>query len=491
MIRWRLVLAVLGLVVRAFGALVALPLLMALLFGEWTSALHFSLTTTLAVAFGQMCSRLVPTRSFDDLDRLEGMAVVALGWLFVSAFGAVPYLCNGLSVMDSLFESMSGFTTTGATVFTDFTIFSQSLFFFRGFTHWLGGMGILVLFVAILPHFAVAGRQLFFAETSAASKEKLTPRIRDTARHLWGWYILLTLAQTLLLIGFGMSPNHAFCNSMATLAAGGFSPHPQSIMGYQSAPVEWICIVFMFLAGANFTLQVRALRGNLRLLWDDVEMRGYLGILAATTIVLFTLLGTDPAQGWSLTTLRTALFQNLSIMTTTGFASVDFELWTDRAKAVLVFLTVIGGCSGSAGGGIKVIRALFLLRFLARQLTRAIHLKAVIPIRLGRRVFLDAEFPPILGFITAYFSLFIAGGLLASIFESNLLVGFSGAIATLGNIGPGFGPIGPMGSYAGLTTGTKAIFFFLMWAGRLEVITLIVLFKPALWRGVFHPSRVA
>ncbi|HOY68060.1 MAG TPA: TrkH family potassium uptake protein, partial [Candidatus Ozemobacteraceae bacterium] len=466
--------------------LMLLPLTVALLFQEWTSVLHFAITGGLAWWIGRWCGSLVPSRSFDDLDRLEGMAVVALGWFAISVFGAIPYLCSRLSLIDSLFESMSGFTTTGATVFTDFSIFSRSLFFFRGFTHWVGGMGILVLFVAILPLFSVAGRQLFFAETSAASKDKLTPRIRDTARHLWGWYVFLTLLETALLMACGMSANDAFCNSMATLAAGGFSPHSQSIMGYGSGTVEWIIIVFMFLAGANFTLQVRALRGNVRALWEDVELRGYLAIVMGSTLVLFLLLGVDPAVGgWSLGTLRTALFQNLSILTTTGFGSVDFSLWNERSKVVLVFLMLIGGCSGSAGGGVKVIRILFLMRFLARQVTRAIHLRAVIPIRLGRRIFQDAELQPILGFIAAYFALFLVGGSLASVLENDMSIGFLGALATLGNIGPGFGPIGPMGSFAGLTTLTKALYFFLMWAGRLEVITLFVLFEPSLWRGAF------
>lgn len=481
MIRPRLVLATLGLIVQAFGALMLLPLAIAVLYQEWSSAAHFALTGALAALVGHLMSRLVPSRTFDDLDRVEGMAVVAFGWLLVAGCGAIPYLCLGHSLIDSLFESMSGFTTTGATIFTDFTVYNRSLFFFRGFTQWLGGMGILVLFVAILPMLSVAGRQLFFAETSAASKEKLTPRIRDTARHLWGWYIFLTLLETLLLMAVGMPVNDAICNSMATLAAGGFSPHGQSIMGYANPRAEWIIIVFMFLAGANFTLQVRALRGNLRALWENVELKGYVGIVLVSSLVLFFILGQDPTVGWSLSTLRTALFQNISILTTTGFASVDFQLWTDRAKVVLAFLMLIGGCSGSAGGGIKVIRALFLVKFLARQMIRAIHLKAVIPIRLGRRIFMDHEFQPILGFIGLYFSLFVIGGILTAMLENDLIVGFSGSIVTLGNIGPGFGAIGPMGSFAGLTSATKAIYFLLMWAGRLEVVTLLALFQRELW----------
>jgi len=276
---------------------------------------------------------------------------------------------------------------------------------------------------------------------------------------------------------------------MSTLAAGGFSPHPQSIMGYGNPAAEWIIIAFMFLAGANFTLQVRALRGNVRALWEDVELRGYVAILASTTFVLFFLLGFDPAVGeWSLTSLRTALFQNLSVMTTTGFGSVDYSLWADRSKIVLVFLMLIGGCSGSAGGGIKVIRILFLVRFLARQVTRAIHLKAVIPIRLGRRVFSDAEFQPIIGFVASYVALILVGGILTSILENDMNLGFLGAIATLGNIGPAFGKIGPMGSFADLTSATKVIYCFLMWAGRLEVITLFVLLEGRLWRSII-PAR--
>ncbi len=484
MIRVRLVAAVIGYIIRSFGWVMAVPVLIAVMYGETYSAGCLLFTSVLAFTTGHLATLHQKGMDFDDLERLEGMAVVAFGWFFVSVFGAIPYLFFGLGFIDALFESMSGFTTTGATILTDFSRFSMSLFFFRGFTHFIGGMGILVLFVAILPHLAVAGRQLFFAETSSASKEKLTPHIRDTARRLWIWYTFLTLLEAVLLYAFGMPINDALANSFATLAAGGFSPNGQSIMGYHSPAAEWIIIFFMFLAGANFTLQVKSLNGNWGALFRDVELRFYLVIILVSTLTLFLVLAFQPGHGFDVPTLRSCLFQNLSILTTTGFASEDFESWNTRAKLVLFTLFFIGGCSGSAGGGIKVIRALFLIRFLIRGIFKAINLRAVTPVRLGNQVFDVSDVQPVLVFILVYFSTYVMGGFCLAFIENDFTLGFAGAIATLGNIGPGFGSIGPMGSFAGLHAVSKMICFVLMWAGRLEVITLVVFLSPSVWRNI-------
>jgi trk system potassium uptake protein TrkH len=478
------ILEVLGLISQAFGVILFLPTLYAFLLNDPRSGGHFAATALLAIGLGYVMMPRGRKTTVDDLQRIEGMGVVAFGWLYVALLGAVPYLAAGFGGIDSLFESMSGFTTTGATIFSDFAVIPPALFFFRGLTQWLGGMGILVLFVAILPHLAVSGRQLFFAETSAATREKLTPRIRDTAQRLWGWYMLLSLAQIALLYWYGMPLHDSICNTFATMAAGGFSPHGQSIMGYQNPAAEWIIILFMFIAGANFTLQVKALRGNWRALWLDFELRGYTVIVLLTSVLLLAVLVVNGSHSLSLDTFRACLFQNLSILTTTGFASEDFNLWKDSAKMVLVMMMFIGGCSGSAGGGIKVIRFLFMVKFMVRGILKSIYPKAISPIRLGPRLFHETETNPIVSFVVAYFLLFASGAAAMAILENDLIVGATGAIVTLGNIGPGFGAIGPMGSFAGLHPLSKIICTVLMWAGRLEVMTLILFCHPKIWQNL-------
>lgn len=483
MIRFHIVLSVIGIIVQGFAAVMAIPLLAAFLQGQTDSAAAFAVCALVSLLVGRLLWRCNSSRNFDDLGRIEGMAAVAFSWLAVACFGSIPYMLFGVGVVDSLFESMSGFTTTGATVFYDFSLFNSSLFFYRGYSQWLGGMGILVLFVAILPHLAISGRQLFFAETSSASKEKLTPRISDTARRLWGWYFFLTILEAVILFSLGMSLNDALANSFTTMAAGGFSPHPESIMGYQSAYSEWVIIVFMFLAGANFTLQVKGVRGNFSTLFRNPELRLYTFIVVVSSLVLtYSLYQNGLSAGALVESFRIALFQNLSILTTTGFATVDFELWSGGAKIVLVVLMFIGGCSGSAGGGIKVVRLLLLLRYLAKLLLKAVNPAAVVTIKLEKRIFKDHELQPIIGFIALYFLFFAVGGVLASFIENDLTIGFTGAIATLGNIGPGFGKIGPMGSFYELSWATKMIFFFLMWAGRLEIMALAVFLRPGTWK---------
>ncbi|GAB4275171.1 MAG: TrkH family potassium uptake protein [Candidatus Rifleibacteriota bacterium] len=482
MIRYSVVISVVGLVIQGFSAVMVIPFLVAMMLREYNSAGLILLSTLFGILIGRMAMRCNPGRNFDDLGRIEGMGIVAFSWLGVAIVGSIPYIGFGLGIVDSLFESMSGFTTTGATIFSHFSLYNQSLFFYRGFTQWLGGMGILVLFVAILPHLAISGRQLFFAETSSASQEKLTPRISHTAQNLWSWYFFLTLIEAITLYMVGMPLIDSFSNTFTTMAAGGFSPHPQSIMGYHSAAVEWVIIFFMFLAGANFTLQVKAVKGKPSAFFSNSELKVYaLIVVVATAILTFVLRSSGPETG-IIENLRTALFQNLSIITTTGFASVDFEQWTDTAKAVIFVLMFIGGCSGSAGGGIKVVRLLLLVKYISKMLLRTVYPNAVVTVKLQNKTFKEKEIQPVFSFVVLYFLFFAIGGTLASLIENNLIVGYTGAIATLGNIGPGFGLIGPMGSFAGLHWLTKCIFIFLMWAGRLEIMALAVFLRVETWR---------
>ncbi|GAB1355102.1 MAG TPA: TrkH family potassium uptake protein [Candidatus Rifleibacterium sp.] len=483
MIRFRLVISVIGIILQGFSALMAIPVIVAMLMRQNDSVFAFLLCLLTGMLFGRLAWRASSSKDFDDLNRMEGIVAASMSWIAVATAGAIPYMCFGMGFVDALFESMSGFTTTGATVLFDYTVLNGSMFFYRGYTQWIGGMGILVLFVAVLPHLAISGRQLFFAETSSASQEKLTPRISDTARRLWGWYFFLTALMSAMLYFTGMPLNDAVSNSFGTLAAGGFSPHPLSIMGYENSAAEWVTIVFMFLAGANFTLQVKCLHGNFASFFRNPEFRLYLTIVLVSSLLLVVVLTRNNAVTGSIVdALRIAMFQNISIMTTTGSATADFELWSGGAKSILLVLMFIGGCSGSAGGGPKVVRILLLFRYLGKVLLKIVQPNAVVTVKLARSTFKESEVQPVFSFVVLYFLFFAIGGTIATLIENDFTVGFTGAIATLGNIGPGFGKLGPMGSFYDLNWFTKVLYTFLMWAGRLEIMAVAVFFRQELWR---------
>jgi trk system potassium uptake protein TrkH len=341
-------------------------------------------------------------------------------------------------------------------------------------------MGVIALFVAILPRLAIGGRQLFFAEAPGPTDEKLTPQIRKTAAALWSVYAALTAAQVVLLMITGMSLYDSVCHAMATLAAGGFSPHPQSVMGYANPAAEWVIIVFMFLAGANFALHYRALRGEFRPVLQDEELRAYAGIVIVTSILVVIFLGS--AEGGVLYRTRVALFQVLSIITTTGFASVDFNLWNDQARTILLVLMFIGGCAGSAGGGPKVVRQLLIARYTLLELRRTLHPRGVLPVKLGGRVVPDDVMRSVLVFFLFYLLVFAVCSVIVISFGADIVTGISGTIACLGNIGPGFNLVGPMASYADLHPVSRLTLIAAMWIGRLEVLTVLVLLRPEVWR---------
>lgn len=489
---------IIGLILRYFGLLLALPMAVDGWYGNWWQALGFAVTGGSASLFGEVLRRAHPGGV--DLSRVEGLAVVALVWLVVAGFGALPYVWDGMGVLDALFESMSGFTTTGATVMQDFSAYTRGVFFWRSLTQWLGGLGVIALFIAVLPKLAIAGRQLFFAEAPGPAEERLTPRIRHTAIALWKIYGGLTLLEIVLLRLVGMPVYDAVCNSLTTLSAGGFSPHPESIAGYGSAAVEWIITAFMFVAGANFSLQYFALRGAPKRLWQDEEFRAYTAIVVIAGALLSVALydfslhlpaayaeaqtSRQPLAGAGVETLtRQAFFQTLSMLTTAGFATDDFNLWSDRARLVLLALMFIGGSAGSAGGGPKVVRVLLLIKYAVIELFRAAHPQAVKPIRLNGRVVSAEIMRSITAFLFLYLLTFAASVLVMALFGADLLTAISASLATLGNIGPGFGAAGPMANFAHFHPLVKVVLFFNMWVGRLEVMTVFVLLQPHLWRG--------
>ncbi|MDD2438991.1 MAG: TrkH family potassium uptake protein, partial [Methanosarcinaceae archaeon] len=423
---------------------------------------------------------LLKYKSEGDWLLKEGFAIVALGWLAAALFGAIPFVLDGISPLNALFESMSAFTTTGSTILVDIEQHSKSILFWRCMMQWLGGMGIIVLFIAILPKLGVAGRQMFRAEAPGPTENKLKPRIRETARILWTVYLVISIVEVSALLLAGLSFYDAITHTFATMACGGFSPYGQSVAAFKSPLVEFIITFFMFVAGANFALHYRALYINKNYLLKDDEFRFYTAtVLAASGLLAFLLwrdMGTD-----LLTAFRYALFQVVSIITTTGFATVDFNLWSDSAKMILLTLMFIGGCAGSTGGGIKVVRILLLLRHGRRELFKVLHPRAVKTIKFNGKSVPDEVVNSIVSFVVIYLLIYLSSSVILSVLGMDLITSITASIATLGNIGPGFNLVGPMGTFDPIPPLGKLVLIANMWIGRLEVYTVIILFTPEFW----------
>jgi len=518
---WRASVGLVGTVLRYLSAALAVPLAVGLYYGE--EAWVFLATIVLVVGIGVGLERL-DDEGPPDLGAREGLLMVALTWLAVAAIGTIPYLLGGMGTdstlanpVNALFESMSGFTTTGATVMGDisFDTHSRALLLWRQLTQWLGGMGIVVLAVAILPELSVGGAQLMDAEAPGPSLEKLTPRIAQTARVLWLAYLGLTILEIVLLYALhvgGLAPNMTVYNAVAhgltTMPTGGFSPEARSIEAF-SAAVQWVIIPFMIAAGVNFALVWQAVSGDVRRPFEDSEFRFYLGVLGTMTAVgagaLFVgagigesgvgisaeyLAGLERAvPGDAERALRDAAFQFVSIVTTTGYANTDFNAWSDGAQYLLLFAMFVGGSAGSTGGSIKVVRWLVILKSIRRELFTTVHPEAVRPVRLGGRALDERALRGIYTFTLLYMIIFFVSVAVILFdgsrvgYDLTVLEAMSAVAATLGNVGPGFGEVGPMQSYLGFSPVSKLYMVFLMWIGRLEVLPVLVLLTGAYWRS--------
>lgn len=446
----------------------------------WREPLAGFLTTAvLSLALGFL-GRYYGSHENVEPTRQEGITAVLLLWLVVPLIGCIPFLFNEqFGFINAFFESMSAFTTTGATVLQDFDNFSRSLFLWRAFAQWMGGVGIIVLFIAVFPKLAIAGRQLFFTEAPGPTEERLTPRLKNTAYAVLIVYLILTTLCFFAYLIFGMPAYEALAHALTTLAAGGLSPQGRSFEGY-SVALSWVCSVFMILAGVNFSLQYRVFMGDVKALWNNLELRVYFGIIAGASVVLFiALLGQYNIVDAS----RHAVFQVASIVTSTGFASADFELWESGADAVLLFLMFIGGSAGSAAGGVKVIRWVILHQNLNREMQRALHPRAVALVTLGNQVIPEEIVRSVAAFITLYLGLFAAITLGLIWLGTDLVSALTASIAAVGNIGPGFNEVGPMDNYAGLHPVSRLLLIFGMYAGRLEVITVFLIFSREFWRS--------
>jgi trk system potassium uptake protein TrkH len=434
--------------------------------------------SALAAAAAFWLGRRTPIR----LTARDGFLLVALAWVAAAFFGAVPYLLSGAipNLADAFFETMSGLTTTGASILADVEALPRAVHFWRGMTHWLGGMGIVLLTVALLPLLGVGGFQLVKAETPGPEKDKILPTITATAKILWLIYVGLTALQTVLLMAGGMDWFDAVYHSFASMATGGFSTRNKSVGYYDSAWIDYVCGVFMFLAGGNFSLYYRVLKGKWRDLVTNTEMRVYLGIvLAATLAIALSIL---PQYGSFAQAWRFSFFQVSSIVTTTGFVTADFDQWHGLAKFVLLILMFIGGCSGSTAGGIKVIRHVVLAKQAGNEMRRMIYPRGVFAIRLNGKVGRKDVVYGVAGFVFVYLALVFVVSLVVASTNASLMTSLSAALATLGNIGPGFDAVGPTLNYSLFPDYVKWTLAFAMFAGRLELWTVFLLFKPEFWR---------
>lgn len=413
----------------------------------------------------------------------DGFATAVLGWVSLTAFGSLPFILSGAlpNPVDAFFETMSGFTTTGASVITNLDPLPRSLIFWRSLTHWLGGMGIVVFIVALIPSLRVAGMQFFRAEVPGPTKSKVVPRVAQTSRELYQVYFLFTVLEIILLHFAGLPWFDSFIHSFGSVATGGFSSQNTSVSAYNSLTVELILAFFMIICGVNFALHTQFLKGNRHAYRHDKEFRVYLAIIAAATIVialdLFLVLDLAPAQA-----TRQAFFQVASIITTTGFSSVDFNLWPDFSRLILVVLMFVGGCSGSTSGAIKVVRFIILWKLATRQLQRLIHPQAVLPIRLGASVVPSEVVDAVQAFFILYLGIFTAAVVTVAACGADLLTAITAVATTLGNVGPGLSLVGPMSNFASFPDFVKALLSFCMLAGRLEVFTVLALFHPGFWR---------
>ncbi|AKB54244.1 MULTISPECIES: TrkH family potassium uptake protein [Methanosarcina] len=472
---FRVVLYALGGVLRLLGLIMLVPLGVAYYYGESLTPFLVSILITTLTGF-----LLLSYKTEEEWMRKEGFAIVALSWLAAAVFGAIPFMLDGISPLNAVFESMSGFTTTGSTILTDIESHPKGILFWRGMIQWLGGMGIIVLFIAILPKLGVAGRQLFRAEAPGPTEDKLKPRIKETARILWVVYFAISLLQVIALLLAGVSLYDAINHTFTTMSCGGFSNYALSVEAFHSPLIEFIITFFMFIAGANFALHYRAIYIDKKFLLKDDEFRFYTVLVLSATALLAILLWRDMGTG-IFNSFRFAIFQIVSIITTTGFATVDFNLWPDSAKMVLITVMFIGGCAGSTGGGMKVVRILILLRYSRAELFKAIHPKAIKAVKFNNKNVPDEIVNSIVSFVVIYLLIFLSSTLILSVLGMDIITSFTASIATLGNIGPGLNVIGPMGSFDPIPALGKLVLIANMWIGRLEVYTVILLFTPEFW----------
>lgn len=476
----RLVVYVLGIVLVGVGLSMLLPIGISLYYqdGDLLSLIYSSMISIFLGLFV-----FYSTKEKGDIGIKDGFAIVTFGWILAALFGSLPFLFFGTfnNFTDAFFEAMSGFTTTGATVLTNIEKQPHGILIWRSLTQWLGGMGIIVLSIAILPALRVGGMQLFKAEVPGPSQDRLTPRIKDTARLLWMVYVIISATETLLLLLGGMSLFDALNHTFTTMATGGFSTRNASIGDFNSIYFDVVITLFMFLAGINFALHYQMLRGNIKSFLKDTEFLFYSGVVGffITLVVINLKFFADKSL---VDAIRYGSFQVVSIVTTTGYGTTDFELWPHFSQYILLFLMFIGGCAGSTGGSIKNIRILLLIKYAYYELYKLVHPRAIISIKIRDKMVSNDILQGVLGFFLLYMAVFVVSSLFMTLLGLDIITAISSVAATIGNVGPGLGMVGPTDNYAHIPFLGKWLLSLCMLIGRLEIYTVLIFFIPAFWK---------
>lgn len=484
------VIRMLGLLTLVIGATMFIPMPWIFIYHEntlieWFSAIAITLLSGLLMYF-------FGSRKRQEVFRKEGLAIVGLGWLIAAFFGALPFVLTSSipNIIDAYFETMSGYTTTGSSILKNIEALPKSILFWRSLTHWVGGMGIIVLFIAILPFLGAGGRHLYKSEVPGIVRESLTPKIKETAMILWKIYLIFTGAEVIILmfcgIGEGFVDNlfQALCHTFASLATGGFSTKNNSVAYFNSVVIEAVLIIFMFLAGANFSLHFRFMKErNLKIYFRDPEWRGYLLIILGATLIITLELWGKKIYPSIFTSLRHAIFNVVSIMTTTGFCTEDFNKWTEGSKVFLVTLMFIGGCGGSTGGGMKVIRWITLLKIAFNQTEKVFQPRSIRNIRIASTIIDEKIQLATLSFFFIFVFVFIFSTIIICLFNIDLVTSATAVAATLNNIGPGLSKVGAIENFSFLPYPVKILLSLCMVIGRLEVFSIIALFAPRFWKN--------
>ncbi|MCD6353056.1 MAG: TrkH family potassium uptake protein [Proteobacteria bacterium] len=464
----------------SLAGIMTIPLVIGLVCGEKESvafAIAIGITAMAGLLFYFSFSQ-----DKKDINRRQAFSIVSFGWLNASLFGAIPFALSGFfpQPLDAFFETVSGFTTTGASVLTTIDNLPKSILFWRSIIQWLGGMGIILFSIAILPLLGVGGMQLYRAEVPSPFLDKLRPRIAETAKILWQTYLLITGLEIVFLWLGGMSLFDSFCHAFTTMATGGFSTKTESI-GFFGRYHRIVITFFMLLAGTNFALHYRFMKGDYGGYKRDREFRFYLSLLAVAIGSVWVILMLNLGGSWE-NRLEESAFQVVSIMTTTGFATTDFNQWPPFCRYLLFVLMFIGGCAGSTGGGIKCIRILLLYKYIQQEFKKIMHPRAVLAVKVGGQTISPAIMNGILGMFILFIGIFVFASIAMSLLGLDIITSISSVAAALGNIGPGLATVGPTANYAHIPATGKLILIFCMLAGRLEIYTVAILLIPEFWR---------
>lgn len=479
---YRMVFKSIGSVLFIEAACMAPSLLVSVFYREGI-ILAFLLSMLILVALGAGMKSIKTTST--NIYARDGFAIVALGWVMISFFGALPFVFSGAipSFIDAIFESISGFSTTGATILTNIESLPKGILFWRSFTQWMGGMGVLVMTLAVMPSVKASTQYIMKAESPGPNPGKIVPQIGQTVKILYAIYVVLTLAEVICLLAGGMPLYDSLIHAFATAGTGGFSNKNLSVGAYGSAYIEVVITLFMLIFGINFTMHYYAIKGEWKTIARDEELRFYIAtVIAAIGLIAINTYSAVFDNVWE--SIRHSAFQVSSIITTTGFTTADFNMWPVMSKCLLIFLMFLGASAGSTSGGIKCIRVLLLIKIARREIAKIIHPRSVYSIRIGGRKVDEETLSGVMAFFFLYMFIFVVSVLLISFEGKGLISTFSSVISTINNIGPGFENISPIGNYASFSVLSRIVFCFNMIVGRLELYPVLLLLTPSFWRRV-------